>query len=331
MVRLPVLSLALLACLCGQALAFQIGLPLDCSGAELCYIQNYFDRDPSPTARDYACGFLTYPGHQGTDFRISYGDATRGVPVLAVADGVVRAARDGEPEGDISLRGKDTVRGREAGNSVAVTHEDGYETQYSHLRQGSVRVRPGDRVHAGQILALAGESGLAEFPHLELAIRHNGRPFCPFAGEEAAPGCGTPSSPAWTAEALASPVLRYRASGLLRAGFVISPSRSVNEFLRREMLGMQAGDPQALIFAVAFFGAHAGDRFTIRLLGPDETVLAQTERELDRTLAQAMEYLGKKRSGLWPAGIYRGDFVLRRTTAAGSTEVFRTEARIKLP
>ena len=332
--RLFVLSfalLAVLACFADSARAFQIGLPMDCAGADICFIQNYFDRDPGPGARDYTCGSLTYNGHEGTDFRISYADVARGVPVLAVADGVVRAVRDGEPEGDISLRGKDSVRGREAGNGVAVVHGDGYETQYSHLKQGSVRVRPGERVRAGQVLGLAGESGLADFPHLEMVVRHNGKAFCPFAGEQTAPGCGVPATPAWTAEALAAPALTYRATGLLRAGFVAAPSRSVNGFLRREVLGAHGGDPQALIFAVALFGARAGDRFSMRLLGPDGAVLAQIEREMDRTLAQAMEYLGKRRSGPWPAGLYRGEYVLCRTGPSGQTEVLRAEASVTLP
>ncbi len=332
MKRLSVL-LVLLAVLAwpGSALALRLGLPIDCSGAETCFIQNYFDRDPGPAACDYTCGSLTYPGHEGTDFRISYADLARGVPVLAAADGVVRAIRDGEPEGDISLRGKDSVRGREAGNSVAVVHEDGYETQYSHLRRGSLRVRPGDHVRAGQVLALAGESGMADFPHLEMVVRHNGKAFCPFAGEQAAPGCGAPSSPAWSPEALAAPVLAYRATGLLRAGFVTAPARSVNEFLRKDLPGRQGGDPPALIFAVALFGVRAGDRFEMRLTGPDGTVLAKAARELDRTLAQAMEYLGKRRNGPWPAGLYRGEYVLRRATASGQAEVLRTEAVIQLP
>src|SRR5262249_35663984 len=52
------------------ATAFELGLPIDCEVGRSCVIQNYVDHDPSPNARDYQCGTLTYDGHNGTDFRL---------------------------------------------------------------------------------------------------------------------------------------------------------------------------------------------------------------------------------------------------------------------
>ena len=40
------------------------------------------------------------------------------------------------------------------GNGVVIDHGGGWISQYSHLRSGSVRVHPGDRVSAGQPLGL---------------------------------------------------------------------------------------------------------------------------------------------------------------------------------
>ncbi len=111
------------------AWAFSMELPLDCSRSTLCVVQNYSDHDSSEKYADYTCGPLSYDKHTGTDFRVSYGDMEQGVPVLAAADGTVRAVRDGEPEGEIFLRGKAGIKGREAGNAVVVTHADGFETQ----------------------------------------------------------------------------------------------------------------------------------------------------------------------------------------------------------
>src|SRR3954469_21370580 len=121
----------------------ELGLPIACDIGSSCIVQNYVDRDAGPAARDYRCGFLTYDGHKGTDVRVS--DRARykdGVAVLAAAPGRVRAVRDGMADGE-------RVAGREAGNSVVIQHGDGWETQYAHLRRGSVAVRAGDRVEAG--------------------------------------------------------------------------------------------------------------------------------------------------------------------------------------
>ena len=33
-----------------------LDLPLDCAFGETCFIQQYFDHDPGPEAKDYRCG-----------------------------------------------------------------------------------------------------------------------------------------------------------------------------------------------------------------------------------------------------------------------------------
>ena len=48
----------------------QLGMPIACELGRTCYIQNYVDIDPSPSAKDYKCGTLTYDKHDGTDFRV---------------------------------------------------------------------------------------------------------------------------------------------------------------------------------------------------------------------------------------------------------------------
>ena len=72
------------------------GLPLLCPKGSICPIQQFVDVDPGPGARDPWCGTKTYDGHKGTDFRtLSMRDVVRGVEVIAMADGVVTAAREG--------------------------------------------------------------------------------------------------------------------------------------------------------------------------------------------------------------------------------------------
>ena len=139
----------------------RFGLPIDCVPGASCFVQNYVDHDPSPAWRDYACGARTYDGHDGTDFRVPSMAAVRaGVAVLAAADGVVAGVRDGMTDVSIRETGKEAVKNRECGNGLVLRHADGWETQYCHLAQGSVAVRRGQTVRAGERLGLVGLSGL---------------------------------------------------------------------------------------------------------------------------------------------------------------------------
>jgi murein DD-endopeptidase MepM/ murein hydrolase activator NlpD len=47
---------------------------------------------------------------------------------------------------------------------------DGVYAALAHLRRGSLRVRPGDRVAAGQQLAACGNSGNSTEPHLHFQL-----------------------------------------------------------------------------------------------------------------------------------------------------------------
>ncbi|HEY0836688.1 MAG TPA: M23 family metallopeptidase, partial [Azospirillum sp.] len=193
-------------------------LPIACTPGADCWVQNYVDEDPGPDRADYTCGRLSYDGHKGTDFRLAdYPALERGVPVLAAAPGVVRAVRDGMEDVNIRKIGRDALKGREAGNSVAVMHGDGWETQYAHMKRGSVAVKPGDRVEAGQKLGLVGLSGNTEFPHVHFEVRHHGKTVDPFVGVAEAPRCGGPRAPLWAAEV--EPALAYRPTAGLSAGF----------------------------------------------------------------------------------------------------------------
>ena len=69
-----------------------------------------------------------------------------GVRVVAAAGGVVKATRDGMTDVSVRDTGPEAVAGREAGNGVLIEHGGGWQTQYSHLRSGSVSVEPGERV-----------------------------------------------------------------------------------------------------------------------------------------------------------------------------------------
>ncbi|MFZ4208240.1 M23 family metallopeptidase [Streptomyces griseoincarnatus] len=107
-----------------------------------------------------------------------------GAPLHAVADAtVVRAtdtARDHLSRGSLPALAylmllEANVRdllgaGRILGNHVVLDLGGGAHALYAHLRRGSLTVREGDRVHAGQVLAQVGNSGNSTEPHLHFQL-----------------------------------------------------------------------------------------------------------------------------------------------------------------
>ncbi len=317
--RTLALSIWLAALVFAPAAAAQapprLELPVDCEIGAACVVQNYVDQDPGPGARDHTCGPLSYDGHKGTDIRVpGEPEMAAGVAVLAAAPGVVRALRDGETDRAGSQAGAD------AGNAVVVDHGGGWESQYSHLRRGSVAVAVGERVEAGARLGLIGWSGRAEFPHVEFALRYRDRAIDPFTGQAAGSGCGHAPAPMWSPAAQAA--LAYRAGGLLRAGFAADAPDLAAALDGAYDAGPDAQAPALVFWAVAW-GLREGDRETIRLIGPDRRILAEAIGALPRNKAQRLRYIGKKRpANGFPPGRYRGEY---RVTRGGEivAEVFR--------
>ena len=86
-----------------------------------------------------------------------------GVQVLAVADGIVEAVKDGKY--DRSKR----INNAGFGNYIEILH-DNYRVSYAHLRKGSLMVNTGDTVKKGQPIALVGSAGNSVRPHLHLEV-----------------------------------------------------------------------------------------------------------------------------------------------------------------
>jgi murein DD-endopeptidase MepM/ murein hydrolase activator NlpD len=93
----------------------------------------------------------TQSTHFGLDFRVP-----SGTPVAAMNDGTVLLARPLYFEG----------------NFVVLDHGQGLLTLYLHLSE--FKVKEGDLVKRGQVIALSGGTGRATGPHLHMAVRWEG-------------------------------------------------------------------------------------------------------------------------------------------------------------
>ena len=91
-----------------------------------------------------------------------------GTPVLAARDGVVMHV-----ESDFARAGLDRERYAGRANMIRILHDDGTMAMYAHLDVDGVRVRPGERVRAGQAIARSGNTGFTTGPHLHFAVQVN--------------------------------------------------------------------------------------------------------------------------------------------------------------
>lgn len=57
------------------------------------------------------------------------------------------------------------------GNRIMIRHSNGYVTLYAHLQSGSNKVKVGDKVSQGQVIANRGNTGRSTGPHLHFEIR----------------------------------------------------------------------------------------------------------------------------------------------------------------
>ncbi|MBY0493060.1 MAG: M23 family metallopeptidase [Cyanobacteria bacterium] len=91
----------------------------------------------------------------------------RGADVLAVADGTIAAAVDGEPDNPLSPVPADKA----SGNYITIDMGAGQFAFYEHLLRGSVRVKAGQAVRRGDVIAQVGSSGSSSIgPHLHLHV-----------------------------------------------------------------------------------------------------------------------------------------------------------------
>ena len=104
------------------------------------------------------CGSESHGGRfrYAFDFRMPVGS-----PVIAARPGVVVTVRDGNPDGTRRVGDE---------NFLIIEHDDGELSRYIHLRQDGVLVAEGERVAAGDTVALSGNSGRSVFPHLHFDV-----------------------------------------------------------------------------------------------------------------------------------------------------------------
>jgi murein DD-endopeptidase MepM/ murein hydrolase activator NlpD len=125
-------------------------IPSECPLKE-CKVTSNFGWRIHPVTRDKKF-------HKGVDLR-----AKRRTDVFSTADGVVKF---------INVKDTGTM-----GRTVIIAHNFGFETVYAHLRY--VKVKIGDVIKKGQLIAKSGNSGRSNGPHLHYEILYATRVLNP--------------------------------------------------------------------------------------------------------------------------------------------------------
>lgn len=159
------------------------------------------DRVPSHGTHGYGQTYaidLVREPEDGTRPQFGWSPVTRpaadfpafGEPVTATAAGTVARVRDGQRDHRSRnswpalpyLIVEGMVRelfgvSRIVGNHVVIDHGDGVYSLYAHLKRGSLAVKPGQRVEAGEVIAECGNSGNSSEPHLHFQLMDHRHPL----------------------------------------------------------------------------------------------------------------------------------------------------------
>ncbi|NOZ08310.1 MAG: peptidoglycan DD-metalloendopeptidase family protein [FCB group bacterium] len=94
-----------------------------------------------------------------------------GLPVLAPAPGMVFAV-----ENRVNDNPPQTANTEQNwGNYVIIDHQNGEYSELSHLKQGSVVVKPGQYLQRGELIGYCGNSGRSPVPHIHYQLQQEGR------------------------------------------------------------------------------------------------------------------------------------------------------------
>lgn len=275
-----------------------------------------FDHAPADgELRDYRGQRRTYDNHEGIDFTIhGYPAMVEGVPVIAPCDGVVVGVRDDHRDHrSVEPIGK-FPEGQDCGNGVGIDAGDGFFVQVCHLLQGSIVVRPGDRITRGQTLALVGWTGKSEFPHVHMNVVQEGVDVDAMRLPDGRSLWSTSAMPA------------LRPGKILAAGLYPQLPDKLDYQLLPDGAPRIHPAAGAVIAGVWLIDVAAGDVVRFELTRPDGEVRVHEEL-MDRPAAGVRREYGRKRTGpsllpgAWIARItvFRGEDILDEVTV--STEV----------
>ncbi len=297
-----------------NSLAIQFNLPLRCQYQKDCFIQHYVDNDFNNINQyqDYNCGVLSYNQHKGTDFRIkNLQELDKNYEILAAADGIVIGIRNNAKDYDFTKKPQ-LVKNIECGNGVTIKHEEDFETQYCHLKRGTLIPKIGQKIKTGDKIGIMGMSGKTEFPHLHFTVRKNDQIIDPFSSNKTIKNinCNSKKKPLWKKEV--SRLLEYFPITVLDAGFSnIIPSNNKKQRVRELAASKVNINNDKLIFWLDIIGIKKNDILSAKLKDKNQKIIAKNSTKFTKNKAQYFQFIGKKNLKL-EKGSYSGEINIIR-------------------
>lgn len=144
----------------------------------------------APSRQEVSEGAIARPDFfRGSPFKPPRAYPAFGMPVRAMVDGVVVSSEDRYRDhrarsrwiGFIYLMAEDAIRslgpvGWLLGNHVTIRTDSGIYALVAHLQHGSIRVKVGQRVRAGEVIGGCGNSGNSSEPHVHAQLMDRAEP-----------------------------------------------------------------------------------------------------------------------------------------------------------
>ena len=222
---------------------------------------NYVDQDPGPGLLDYHCDARTYNGHKGTDIDTWpfpwYMVENDLVEVIAGEEGTIIGKTDGNDDDHCSCTGQ--------WNAVFVEHADGSRAWYGHMKKGSLTAKTiGQSVSKGEYLGVVASSGCSTQPHLHFEVYDDSNNLIdPYTGT-----CNSLNTTScWVTQ---KPNREPTLNALLTHDTI--PDHGCPGVNEAPHIANTFVPGQTIYMAIYFHDQLTGDRTTLRVRRPDNTI-----------------------------------------------------------
>lgn len=307
-VFLSLLTLVLLTIHAPKSYAMEIMFPINCKLGENCFISKYVDHFFDKTVqKDFRCrSSVTSTNNKGTGIKVSESFYRTGVPVYAVADGIVVKKRDSIPDKRIMSAEeaqKASITGY--GNVILIEHEDDYATLYAHLQLNSIPYKIGDQIKKGDQIGVIGLSGLTEYPHLNFEVYHRDQIMDPFTGTKQNNICDLDIENTLWDDRFMRQYSAYSDTKISDSGFTdIIPTKETYKEISNTLQQLTP-DTKQLIFWINAQAVEQGDEIVLSLFDTDGNLMIRKAKRFEESHANYLFSLGKKETDKhWKAGQY---------------------------
>ena len=208
------------------------------------------------------------------------------------------------------------------GNALVLEHANGYQSNYCHMKDGSIQLAVGDPVRAGQQIGAVGLSGLTEYPHLHFGLRRDGKRIDPFDGQSAKSSCGAGSG-----ASLWNDPLPYTEMDLMPLVFSSKPLTRQTRW-QAPVPTIEKNAP-AMILTGRAWNLIKGDIWQFRILRPDGSEASERQIAVKEN-RQSQWYANRlfQPDGGFMLGTWKGHLVVERHQQDGQILRFESETEV---